>query len=622
MIELKNVNKYFNKGKNKEIHVINDTSLKLESKGLVALLGPSGSGKTTLLNTIGGLDKINSGKIFVNGKKITSRCSHSVDKIRNLNIGYIFQDYKLVQNMTVFDNIALALKMIGIKDKEEIKLRVNYVLENIGMYRYRNRLACMLSGGEQQRVGIARAIVKNPNIIIADEPTGNLDSQNSIEIMNIIKSISKDRLVVLVTHEVNLANFYATRIIELEDGKIINDYENNAENELDYKIDNKFYLKDFENHKELNQDNIKINMYSNDNEIIDLKLIVKNGNIYIKSETNEKIEVIDSNSNIELLNDNYKKIDKQTYEKYEFNFDKVINKNIKQKYSSILNPFTLILNGFRKILDYSVIKKILLLGFVASAMFIVYSVSSIYATLQIKDKDFISTNKNYLAIQLTGVTTEIFEKCSNLKDVNYCLPGNSEVTFNVKYNDFYQTSVISDNLTGSLASISMLNSNDLIYGKMPENEYEIVVDKMLIQSMFDNGNLAKQSGITSIDKMIGKTVNINNMPDFKIVGITDLASPSIYANEAVFVNIISNSKVSGNSYYYGEIIKSAQQEVSNEFIDYELVKDKIVLEKGRTPENDYEVVVNIDNADSMKMNKTISTEINGTKLTVVRILFK
>lgn len=171
MIEIKKVNKYFNRHKRNEIHVINNVSLKLEDSGLVALLGSSGSGKTTLLNAIGGLDKVKSGKIYINNKKITSKLTNKVDKIRNLNIGYIFQDYKLIDNMTVYQNVALVLKMIGIKDKNEIKKRVNYILEKLGIYRFRNRPTSALSGGERQRVGIARAIVKSPDIIIADEPT-------------------------------------------------------------------------------------------------------------------------------------------------------------------------------------------------------------------------------------------------------------------------------------------------------------------------------------------------------------------------------------------------------------------------------------------------------------------
>ena len=280
MIELKNVNKYFYRRKKNEIHVINNTSLKLDDTGLVALLGPSGCGKTTLLNAIGGLDNINSGSIYINGERISKRSSHSVDRIRNLNIGYIFQDYYLVDDMSVFDNVALSLKLCGIKNKEEIKKRVNFVLEKVGMYRYRNRAASMLSGGERQRVGIARAIVKDPNIIIADEPTGNLDSKNTIEIMNIIKAISKDRLVILVTHESELAMFYASRILKIEDGTIVSDETNSHDIDLDYKMDNKVYLLDMKNHKNIDNENVNIDYYSDSDNKLDITIVVQNGNIY------------------------------------------------------------------------------------------------------------------------------------------------------------------------------------------------------------------------------------------------------------------------------------------------------------------------------------------------------
>ena len=195
MLSIRNADKFFNKHKKNKIHVINHTSIDMNDTGLVALLGSSGSGKTTLLNVIGGLDKVDSGTIYVNGQLMSSRCMYKVDKIRNINIGYIFQDYKLIENLSVYDNVAIVLKMIGIKDSTEIKEKVEYVLECVGMLRYKKRPVSMLSGGERQRVGIARALVKDPNIILADEPTGNLDSKNSLEIMKIIKAISEKRLV-------------------------------------------------------------------------------------------------------------------------------------------------------------------------------------------------------------------------------------------------------------------------------------------------------------------------------------------------------------------------------------------------------------------------------------------
>jgi ABC-type lipoprotein export system ATPase subunit len=199
MVEIKKVTKTFKKGLGNKIKAINKTSLNLDDTGLVALLGPSGCGKTTLLNAIGGLDKINRGKILINNKNIASKFSFYSDRIRNNEIGYIFQDYKLLENLSVFDNISIVLKMQGVKNKNEIKEKVEYVLEKVGMIRYKRRPAAMLSGGEKQRVAIARAIVKNPRVLLCDEPTGNLDSKNSLEVMKIIKSISKDRLVVLVT---------------------------------------------------------------------------------------------------------------------------------------------------------------------------------------------------------------------------------------------------------------------------------------------------------------------------------------------------------------------------------------------------------------------------------------
>ena len=323
MIKLEKVNKYYNKGKKNQIHVIDNVSLSLENTGLVALLGPSGCGKTTLLNVIGGLDKIKKGKIYINNERISKKRANKVDKIRNLKIGYIFQDYKLIDNLTVFENVAIVLKMIGIKDKKEIKKRVDYVLETLNIYRYRHRLASMLSGGERQRVAIARAIVKDPEIILADEPTGNLDSKNTIEIMNIIKSISKNRLVILVTHEVNLAKFYSDRIIEIEDGKIIKDYKNENKDNLDYRIENNIYLKDLKYHEKLNE----IDLYKKDKKKLDLTLAVVDGSIYIENKGNYKIDVVDNSSNIKLINDHYKEIDRNEIDKYEFNSNNIINNN-------------------------------------------------------------------------------------------------------------------------------------------------------------------------------------------------------------------------------------------------------------------------------------------------------
>ena len=392
MIKLVKVNKYFNRFKKNENHVINNTSFELGNSGLVSLLGESGSGKTTLLNAIGGLDNINSGSIYIDGKKL-SRFSYFKDKIRTLKIGYIFQNYNLIDNMSVFDNIALSLRMIGIKDKEEIKKRVNYVLEKIDMYRYRKRPASALSGGQRQRVGIARAIVKNPDVIIADEPTGNLDSKNTIEVMNIIKTISQEKLVILVTHEKPLAMFYSDKIIELVDGKVEAIYDNNHNDELDYRIDNKIYLKDIKKCEKISGDMFNGKIYNESLDNINFTIVVKNGNIYIESD--KKVEVVDSNSNIEIVNEHYKKITKDDYIKNKFDLS-ILSNDKKLKYSSIYNPISMIAKGISIVLDYKFIKKMLLGGFVISAMFILFSISNIAGVMHIDDSDFLKVNKNII----------------------------------------------------------------------------------------------------------------------------------------------------------------------------------------------------------------------------------
>ena len=605
MIELKNVNKFFYRHKKNEIHVINDTSLKLDDTGLVALLGPSGCGKTTLLNTIGGLDDINNGSIFINGQRISKRSSYNIDKIRNLNIGYIFQDYNLVDDMTVFDNVALSLKLCGIKDEDEIKKRVYYVLGKVNMYRYRNRHASMLSGGERQRVGIARAIVKDPSIIIADEPTGNLDSKNTIEVMNIIKAISKDRLVILVTHESELAMFYASRILKIEDGKIISDEINDHNNDLDYRMDNKIYLLDMKNHDSINNDKYNINYYSDNDNKLDITIVVNNGTIYIESKN--KVDIIDNNSSIELVNDHYKAISKDIYNEYKFDFDNVIDNNYKKKYSSVYSIFKSIRNGFSKIRSYSTIKKVLLFGFLVSGMFVTYSASSLFALKNIKDSDFVTMNKNYLVIDNSRITVDKFKDIENNPNVNYVIPGKSSVNFNFKIDDYYQTSDTVFSLSGSLSSINMINKNNIIRGRMPSNENEIVIDKVVYNNL---NSTVKCAGILTINDILNRDVYLDSLY-YKIVGIVDMGSPSIYTYESEFTNIIALSK---DDDVYGSYI---EENSTSGIYDYNIYKDSIKLKKGNYPVNDYEVIINDINSEEYEIGKYVDYKVNDKKLKVV-----
>jgi putative ABC transport system permease protein len=218
MIKVSNLSKSYGSIFTRKTKILNDVSFELPNKGLVAIFGKSGSGKTTLLNIIGGLDKQDDGYVEIDNVKITNQ---NRDKIRNKKIGFIFQNYYLEHGYSIGGILENQMKIAGFNDKEEIKSRIDKVLELVDLKKYEKKSADALSGGQKQRVAIARALIKGADIILADEPTGNLDSQNTFKVMDILKQISKEKLVVLVTHETSLIKEYADSHIELIDGKLV-----------------------------------------------------------------------------------------------------------------------------------------------------------------------------------------------------------------------------------------------------------------------------------------------------------------------------------------------------------------------------------------------------------------
>ena len=226
------------------LEVINDTTLKLPKKGMVAFLGESGSGKTTLVNVLGGLDSYKSGSISYDDTKFLKYQMDKVDTYRRNHFGYIFQNYNILEDKTVSENLLLALHIIGIYDEKECEKRIKNALEAVGLYKFRKKLAGALSGGQMQRVSIARALVKHNDVIIADEPTGNVDSESTRQIIRILKKLSINSLIILVTHDISLANTYADYIYHIKDGKISDYKENNLkdnEKEDNFTYDDSFY---------------------------------------------------------------------------------------------------------------------------------------------------------------------------------------------------------------------------------------------------------------------------------------------------------------------------------------------------------------------------------------------
>ena len=221
MIEIRDIAKAYRTGDFIQ-RALDGVSITFRDNEFVAILGPSGSGKTTLLNVLGGLDHADSGDLVINGTSTANYRDKDWDTYRNHRIGFIFQSYNLIPHQTILSNVELALTLAGIGPTER-RERAREALARVGLADHVDKLPSQLSGGQMQRVAIARALVNDPDIVLADEPTGALDTETGVQVMDLLKEIADERLVVMVTHNPELAERYATRIVRLADGRITDD---------------------------------------------------------------------------------------------------------------------------------------------------------------------------------------------------------------------------------------------------------------------------------------------------------------------------------------------------------------------------------------------------------------
>ena len=220
MLEIKNITKIYKSKHGQQVTALDNVSIDFGDKGLIFLLGKSGSGKSTILNTIGGLDKFEQGEVLINGKSSKTFKQADFDAYRNTYVGSLFQEYNVLPEFSVEKNIALAIELQG---KHANKDEINRLLEMVDMAGFNKRKPNQLSGGQKQRLAIARALIKDPKIIMGDEPTGALDSKTGQQVFETLKKLSENKLVIVVSHDRENAEIYADRIIELKDGKIISD---------------------------------------------------------------------------------------------------------------------------------------------------------------------------------------------------------------------------------------------------------------------------------------------------------------------------------------------------------------------------------------------------------------
>lgn len=609
MIKVNRLNKYFNKNKSNEIHVINNTSFELPSKGLISFLGHSGSGKTTLLNVLGGLDKAK-GSIKYDDLEFNKYNMSKMDQYRSKHIGYVFQNYNLLLEETVFDNLRIALELINVTDPEEVNKRIEYTLKAVGMYKYRKKKAFALSGGQQQRVSIARALVKNCKIIIADEPTGNLDSNNTIEVMNILKKISKDALVLVVTHERNIADFYSDYIFELKDGQIVSQTETSGEKTLQRDTNNIAYLKDMK----LNEANTSLGnfkLYSENDEPInlDLSFIVKNGTIYLQ--TDAPIKLV-SNSNLKVVDDHYKEMEASHVD--DFTYDTSWYKDLKSNKNVFKRFLLAIRNSF---LSFKNVKK--RVKFIYAGLVCIGAVCAIamiaLENASIIDEKSINYNKNYSEI----ITTEydiapatVIEKAYKEGTIDNII---SPLYMNVS---FEKQIVFHKGITSYSNGILIPyqdNKVELAYGNKPAKDDEIVISESIAKQIIKDSE-----DKLNIELLIGELVKLRNNK-YSICGISKNDNNMIYSTFNHYCNLLftSDKYAYYEDYYYEDSVvvdKYWYEDATHLRLRNSKIEDGLyTLIKGAGFSNDgtkFEVLVPLS---EYKENGTIN--ISGTNYTIV-----
>lgn len=577
MISLKNLNKYYNKGKSNEIHVINNTSLDFPETGLVALTGPSGCGKTTLLNVIGGLDSFHDGEIIFNDIAIKRYNPMKWDMIRNEKVGYIFQNYNLVLSKTVYENIELALNMAGLYNKKEVEERINYVLESVGMYNYRKRNVKALSGGQQQRVAIARALAKDPDVVLADEPTGNLDANNTFEIMSIIKKISETRLVILVTHERGLVDFYADRIIELSDGKVINDYNNVGGAGFDHVDERNIYLKDLNFDETLTSSGIDHYYDGEKDESLNVKLIEHRGNLYVKVNSKKKIKYIDDSSEIKLIDDHYRKREVSDVSEYDFDLTQFKEIPHQAKKKSFIRWSSTIKNGFQRVFSRKkFVSKLFLLGYFVISAILVFQLASFGSATFVNEKEFVTTPKDMMSLVFEDKYIQyddFLDLTQDIEGIEFS-PYVRRTELVVYYYDFYQGEAV-ESFEGYPVKLSEYQDVEVVHGTLPEFSYQVAIDEWIAEELIKSKDML-DIGIDSTEDLIGAYLYDGNSWErelkFEISGIVKTESPIVILQDSSIYSFLRNEAM------YESLARS-------------VLNDRIEIIQGRDIQNSNEVIV-------------------------------
>lgn len=581
MIRIEKLDKYYNKGKKSEQHVLDQVSLELDNTGLVCILGESGSGKTTLLNTLGGLDTFSGGTIDIDGTVLKKYDPKKMEPIRNEKFDYIFQNYYLLQDYSVVYNIKLALNRYDLTEEEK-DARVDYVLNMLGLSKYKKKIVSKLSGGQKQRVSIARALVKSPDVILADEPTGNLDEENTIRTMSILKNISKECLVILVSHERRIAEFFADRIIEIQDGKILRDVKNNASGSYERSDDSNIYLREMDK-ETVDGEGGSFEIYKDRSKLppkLNLTFAWKDDKLYIKNNMDCDILMEGVENGVQMLDAERPKLDMEQVDDFNYDLPKM-----KSRGKARLAPkeiFRMALENIRLMGK----KQAFVIGIMlVTAVLLAVTMVEFMNTIAVDEASVVATDTHYVQMTLVKTASRGRSMDGMWKAEEYI----ASTMADESHGDPFYVPKVSVYMTGSgyaqlknltqriqnfsFTSTSHLKSEDLIYGTMPEKYNEVVIDKQLIE------NTEAQKGpvtslFTNIEQYVGMTLKVGGMhKEFVVTGISDTSQSVIYSGQ----NILLGLTPTGTSIASLEELKA---QYPDEYKDVELKDDEVLVRQG------------------------------------------
>ncbi len=552
MIEIKNLEKTYDKGRRHQNKVLHGISLSLPDTGFVCIVGASGCGKTSLLNAIGGLDSFDSGILTAGETTVKRSGTRKMEEERNRSFGYIFQNYYLLPEHSVGYNIYLGLHSSSLTHKEKLK-RVKEVLREVDMSRYVNRAVGELSGGQQQRVAIARALARRPRVIFADEPTGNLDEANTVNICTLLRKISRHSLVLMVTHEDRIASFFADRVITLEDGRIKGDRDISDRADYSGENSNTIYTGDLDIDSTVECENVSLRILREEGtEPVSLTLVIQNDRIVIKLDSDKTVSCLRSEE-IPTLAEGRRPVlslkemdaggDDERYRSEQESRSK------KQKCSL---GFSTLLSEAKNLIKLSKKKNIGRSFFlIALTALAVFSVGDYITVANIDPEDFIISDSHILNVAVErgedmpaatihelSLATDAYRNHlrNKFNDIILIPSIPREIYYSTTIFPQY-SNVLLPFTANSVVPLDFLDEGSIISGRAPENIDEIVVDRWVLDSVLSKPGIL-QNSISDRDYFLGKTLSFGkSVYAPTIVGICDSGEPSIYIPKNAYVMV-------------------------------------------------------------------------------------